>query len=132
MFAPESQTPRDRRNYRLVGLTQFIWLACLIANGRTFQHLLIAPVRVIVALLPMAAGALVVWTYARFVRQADDLQKAIQLNALAIGFGVCVLFTLGYPPIERLGMPHFEPHHFIGVGLLSYFLASAFSSLRYR
>jgi hypothetical protein len=127
-----SQTPRDRRNLRGIGITQVVWVACLVANGSAFQHLFTAQVQVLVALLPMVAGALVVWSYARFVQQADDLQKAIQLNGLAIGFGVCMVFTLAYPAVERLGLPHLEPNHFMAVGVLAYFFASVACSIRYR
>jgi hypothetical protein len=133
MLSPSnSRTPRDRRNLLWIGLIQMVWVACLVANGSAFQHLLTGPIRVFVALLPMAAGALVVWSYARFVRHADDLQKAIQLNGLAIGFGVCVVFTLAYPALERLGLPHLESNHFMAVGVFAYFLATAAASIRYR
>lgn len=128
----KSQTPRDRRNLRWIAIIQVIWLACLIANGTAFRPHLTEPVRVLLALLPLVAGALVIWSYTRFVRDADDLQKAIQLSALAIGFGVSVVFTLAYPPLERIGWPHLESNHFAGIGVLAYALAIAFYSIRYE
>jgi hypothetical protein len=133
MFSPSSsRTPRDQRNLRRTGILQMVWVACLIANNASHQYLFTGPLRVCVALLPLAVGALVVWSYAHFVRHADDLQKAIQLNALAIGFGVSVVFTLAYPAIERLGLPHLEPNHFMAVGVLTYLLATAVYSIRYE
>jgi len=133
MFSsPKAQTPRDKRNIRLIGLTQVVWLACLIANGSTFEHYFPDAPRAFLALLQLAAGAVVIWAYARFIRNADDLQKAIQLGALAIGFGVLVVFTLAYPAIERLGMPHLEPNHFVAIGVLGYALAVVFYSYRYK
>jgi len=127
-----ARTPRDRRNLRWVSIIQVVWLACLIANGGTFTHLYTDPVRVLVAWLPLAVGALVIWSYVRLIRQADDLQKMIQLSALAIGFGVSAVFTLAYPPLERLGLPHLEPNHYTAIGVLTYLFATAFYSFRYE
>jgi len=127
-----ARTPRDRRNLLWVSITQVVWLACLIANGSTFTHLYTAPVRVLVAWLPMVVGAVVIWSYVRLIRQADDLQKMIQLSALAIGFGVSAVFTLAYPSLERLGLPHFEPNHYTAIGVLTYFIATACYSIRYE
>ena len=133
MLSPSnSRTPRDRRNLRWIAIVQFVWLACLVANGDTFQRHFPAPIAMLVALLPLAVGAVVIWTYVRFVRQADDLQKAIQLGGLAVGFGVCVVFTLAYPPLEQLGLPPLQPNHFAAVGVLAYMLATAIYSIRYE
>jgi hypothetical protein len=127
-----ARTPRDRRNLRWVSIIQIVWLVCLIANGRTFQDLFTAPFRILLAWLPLAVGAVVFWAHVRFIRQADDLQKMIQLSALAIGFGVSAIFTLAYPPLERLGLPHLEPNHYTAIGVLTYFFATAFHSYRYE
>jgi len=128
----QAHTPRDRRNLRRVAIIQVVWLACLVASGSRFQHLFPGPIRILVALLPLMAGIVVIWSYAQFVRHADDLQKAIQLGGLAIGFGVSVVVTLTYPALERLGMPQLEPNHFAAIGLIAYFLATVVYSIRYQ
>ena len=46
-----------------------------------------------------------VLTYIRFVRDADELQKSIQLHALAFGFGATWLAMTGYGLFEELGAP---------------------------
>jgi hypothetical protein len=127
-----ARTPRDKRNLRWVSIIQVVWVICLIANGSAFQDLFTAPFRTLLAWLPLAVGAVFIWSYVRFIRQADDLQKMIQLTALAIGFGVSAVFTLAYPPLERLGLPHLEPNHYTGIGVLTYLFATAFYSFRYE
>ena len=127
-----ARTPRDRRNLRWVSIIQILWLACLIANGSTFQDLFTAPIRTLLAWLPLAVGAVVFWSYVRLIREADDLQKTIQLRGLAIGFGVSAVFTLAYPPLERLGLPHLEPNHYTAIGVLTYLFATAIYSFRYE
>ncbi len=126
-----SQTPRDRRNTRWIAMIQILWVACLIANGSTFHRYYSTPVASLIAVLPMLVGALMIWAYARFVRDADELQKEIQLRGLAFGFGVSVVFTLAYPSLERIGLPHFEPNHFAAVGVLGYFLVTLYYAKRY-
>lgn len=130
--AARSQTPRDRRNIRWIAFIQILWVAALVANGTAFRPYLTEPLRLLIALLPLVVGALVIWSYIRFVRDADDLQKAIQLSALAIGFGVSVVVTLAYPPLERIGWPHLEPNHFAGIGVVSYAAAAVIHSFRYE
>jgi hypothetical protein len=127
-----SRTPRDRRNLLWISIMQVVWLASLIANGSAFQDLFTAQVRTLLAWLPLAVGAVVIWSYVRFIRQADDLQKLIQLSALAIGFGVVFVFTLAYPPLERIGLPHLEPNHYTAIGWFTYIFVAAFRSSRYE
>ncbi len=127
-----ARTPRDKRNLIWISIAQIVWLACLIANGSAFQDQFTAPFRTLLAWLPLAVGAVLIWSYVRFIRQADDLQKLIQLTALAIGFGVSAVFTLAYPPLERIGLPHLEPNHYTAIGVFAYFFAAAFHSKRYE
>jgi len=127
-----ARTPRDQRNLSWVAIAQIVWMACLIANGTTFTRLYTDPVRVLVAWLPLAVGAVLIWSYVRFIRQADDLQKLIQLSALAIGFGVSAVFSLAYPPLERLGLPHLESNHYTGIGWITYIFVAAFRWKRYE
>lgn len=49
------------------------------------------------------AGWLV--SFGRFLRQADELQRSIQLQALALGFGVGLFAGFGYRLLEGLGVP---------------------------
>lgn len=59
----------------------------------------------VVALVPNLLAVGVVLVYMRFLHNADELVRRIQLEALAFGFGVGVIFAMGYQLVERAGGP---------------------------
>ena len=42
----------------------------------------------------------------RFIREADEFMRKVQLDGIAIGFGAGFVFCLGYPMLEHVGAPH--------------------------
>jgi hypothetical protein len=65
----------------------------------------VGPVSWLLAALPSVAGFFVLIAYGRFLREADELQRIIQLQALALGFGGTFFALAGYRVFERLGAP---------------------------
>jgi hypothetical protein len=63
------------------------------------------PIPWVVAALPTVAGILVIVAYGRFLREADELQRIIHLEALALGFAGGWVVICGYRIFERLGAP---------------------------
>ena len=53
--------------------------------------------------LTVALSVMMVRAYVHFLREADELLRKIQLEALAFSFGATVVFMLGYRLCERLG-----------------------------
>ena len=53
--------------------------------------------------LAVALSVMMVRAYVHFLREADELLRKIQLEALAVSFGATVVFMLGYRLCERLG-----------------------------
>lgn len=49
---------------------------------------------VVWSLLPMLPAGWLVWAQLRSLRRADEYQRLIQLQAMAIGFGVVILLAL--------------------------------------
>ena len=100
-------TPRDRRNQRLfIGIT-LAWAVGFVGISKLIElgALPAGPLAWVVAALPTLLGIAVIVVYARFLRQADELQRLIQLEALALGFGGGLFALLGYRVFERLGAP---------------------------
>ncbi len=54
-------------------------------------------VKTVIALLPLVPSVLVVWTFVQDIRKADEFERRLHLEALAIAFPVTVilLMTLG-------------------------------------
>jgi hypothetical protein len=65
----------------------------------------VGPIAWLVALSPniLAIGALV--AYLRFLRMADEMQRRIQVEGLAIGFGTGWIFAIGYLVLQAAGAP---------------------------
>jgi hypothetical protein len=100
-------TPIDRRNNRRFTGWCLAWAAALI--GATWivdsYDSVVGPIAWLVALSPniFAIGALV--AYLRFLRMADEMQRRIQIEGLAIGFGTGWIFTIGYLVLQTAGAP---------------------------
>lgn len=60
---------------------------------------------VLVALLPVVPGAIVVIVALRFLSRLDELQRKIQFEALAFGFGATAILTFCYGSLQNVGFP---------------------------
>lgn len=101
------QTPRDQRNMkRLLGI-YLTWTVLFTGATQLIKRDLLpaGPIPWVVAALPSVVGIFVVVAYARFLREADELQRLIHLNALAFGFGGGWIAVSGYRVLERAGAP---------------------------
>lgn len=81
-------TARDRRNqWRAVGWL-FVWMVSYVSVAFAIRtEALPAGLWTYLAIAGSTAlGVVTVLAYVRFVRQADELQRKIQLEALALGF----------------------------------------------
>lgn len=100
-------TPRDRRNMRRFTVLLAGWMLAYIASttwldsggvGNTLGDVLIA-------VAPTIMGVVSLLAFARYLREADELARRIQYEALAFGFGAGVLFLFAYSSLEALGLP---------------------------
>ena len=58
-----------------------------------------------VALLPVLFVPAAVIAFVRLLRRLDELQRRIEFDALAYGFGATVLVTFTYGFLENAGLP---------------------------
>lgn len=95
--------------------------------------LVLGPVAgVLVALLPAAAFFFVLLEELKMVRRLDELQQRIQLEALAIGFPLAMIFFMFLGFLQRGGfLPHEDLRSLWGVLPLCYFIGLAFARRRY-
>jgi hypothetical protein len=61
--------------------------------------------RIPVALLPVVPAIALIMAFVRHLRVMDELQRRIQLEALAIGFGGTAVLTFGYGFLQGVGFP---------------------------
>ena len=100
-------TARDRRSLRRYLWILFAWAVCFLAASWLVKvdPFSSGPLGWAVAVLPSIVAVFAVIAYGRYLREADELQRAIQLQALALA--VCAGFVV-WPAvqlIERLGAP---------------------------
>lgn len=61
--------------------------------------------RIPLALLPMIPVVLAFLAFLRYLDRMDELQRRIQMEALAFGFGGTALLTFGYGFLQIVGFP---------------------------
>lgn len=62
--------------------------------------------RIPLALTPVIPAIFGMIAYIRFVSRIDELQRRIQFEALAFGFGAAGILTFSYGFLENVGFPH--------------------------
>lgn len=106
-----------------------------VARGLLKQNDLSQTVRVILALLPIAPFAWMLWKFISGITSLDELQKKIQLEALAIAYPVMMVFlmTLGLLDIAiGLSYENFGLKHLWYYMPLFYFLGVFIATRRYQ
>jgi hypothetical protein len=99
-------TPKDRKNQKQFMYWMVIWALTLLASSWLLKgDYLSSPFSWLIAIFPTVLGLGGLFAYIRFIRDADELIQKIELEGLAIGFGVGVLFVIGYPLLEQAGLP---------------------------
>lgn len=99
-------TKRDLRNQLRYVAWVLAWMLSFL--GATYllkHHWVSGSLAYVVALLPSLLGVWAVMAFLRFLRQVDELQRKIQVEALGWGFGSGAVFMIGYQLLERAGLP---------------------------
>ncbi len=90
------------------------------------------PARIVVALLPMFAGAAVCWIVVRNLRRMDELMRRVQFEALAVAFAGTALVTFSYGFLEGVGFPKLSLFVIWPLMATLWIVASVLCARRYR
>lgn len=128
-------TARDRRNlgrYQLaLVLFALVYLAAnyLVAAGQVPP----GGAGWLVAIIPSAVALLPVAAFVRFLSEADELQRVIQLQALALGFAAGFVLWPSIRLLERLGTPVSQWHTVLPMAIIAgYVVGIALNRRRFR
>lgn len=101
-------TPRDRRNLLLLAALMAAWAAAFVGGMMIIERDLVVdgPVAWGLAALNLVLAAAALLAYVHYLREADELQRRIHLQALALGFGGGWLAVAGYRLFELLEAPY--------------------------
>lgn len=99
-------TQKDRQNQKLFLYWTIVCAISLLAAAWLLKGDYISvPFSWLVAIVPSILGVICMFMFLRFLREADEMMRKIELEGLALGFGVGVLFLIGYPLLEQVGLP---------------------------
>ncbi len=125
-------TERDKRNQKRFAFWTLGWgLAFVVATLLLRFGVVSGALSYLVAVAPTAVAAGTVLAYLRFLREADELQRKIQLESIAWGFGIGAVFMMSYRLLERVGLPPMDTSDPLVVMMLTWGIASLFLSRRY-
>ena len=127
-------TPQDTRNQlRFAGFSlgwALVFVGCTFLIRRGF--LPEGPIRWLVAALPSVAAVFLVGAFLRFLNEADEFQRLVQLQSLAVGFGGSFFFLTGYTIFERVGAPPIDFADAATIMPVLYAVCVLVSAWRYR
>ena len=121
-----------RAPWRMWQLWLVLWIGSFVATTATY--VLGAPppaVGYTAALANAALGVAAVWSYFRLLRRADELERKIQVESLALGFGAGAVGMMAYRLLERAGAPPLDVNDALLVMLLAYAIGVVLARRRY-
>jgi hypothetical protein len=126
---------RHQRGTHLRVAAAFVGWAICFAGARWLtrdDEVLSGAVRWMVATVPAIAGVLLLVAYTRYLREIDELQRTIQLQAMAFGFGGGFLAICAYATFVPLGAPRVDHLDLLAMMPVLYSLAVVVNTVRYR
>lgn len=126
-------SPRERQAAGWFSAASLAWAASWVAAAYVFKHELAgATASLAVAAVPGLFAVSMVLVFARYLRELDELQRRIQLGALAFSLGATWVAIATYPLFETAGAPKADSAPYIMVMVLAYTAGNIVAWIRYR
>lgn len=94
------------RKYKLRMLVvSLVYIALVYVSVHALQSKPAAPLKYVIAVLPMLPILLIPLFFVQLLRSLDELQRRIQLEALGFAFAASAFVTLTYGFLENAGLP---------------------------
>lgn len=131
--SPLSKEERARWLRRILTIALATALAIIAAAWVGRQFPLRSPVRISMALVQGAATAVLIVALARPMRQMDELQRRIQLEALALAFAGTAILATAYGFLINAGLPEIDWGEWIWPGMtVLWVIGLVIAGRRYR
>lgn len=101
------QTEADDRNLKVFNRWCFLWASGFVLVTflvKNFAEIL-GPISWALALAPFVLGIPVMRAFQRYLREADEFTRKIQLEGISLGFAAGLVFIMGYYTLEQFGAP---------------------------
>ena len=98
-------TPRDTQNSRRILYWLIAWMATWLGANLAVSYDILDKglPATLAAVVSLCLGVGCVFAYRRYLREADELRRKIELDALAVAFGVGIVGGLSYWLFGRAG-----------------------------
>jgi len=96
------------------------------------RELVSGPVAWLIAALPSIAAVALMVAYTRYLRQMDELDRLIQLQAMAWAFGGGFFAICGYMLFQRLGAPEVDGTTLTAIMPVLFAIGTLVGRWRYR
>ena len=83
-------------------------------------------------MIPIALGVPLVNALLRFLREADEFTRKVQLEGIALGFGAGSVFCVGYHALEQVGAPELPLTFAVLPMVLGWWIGSFLVAFRHR
>jgi hypothetical protein len=113
-------------------LSGVLYLVTLIGALYLLENELGQDVQIIIVLVPAIPGIWFLVSLGRAIASLDELQRRIQLEAIAIGFGISGMFALTYGLLGMVGVPQTSWMYVPVVMVFGWFLGKLWTLWRYR
>ncbi len=125
-------TPTTRAYLKEFGLAMGAYIVLLPASTVIVGRIPHSVWRFPVALVPMVPAVFVLWAVVRNLGRMDELQRRIQIEALACAFGGTALITFSYGFLENVGFPHISWFFVWPIMAVLWLISEAIAMRRYR
>ena len=131
--ACRAMTAKDRKNARATNWVFLLWLltfgpaSILLSKGMIPS----GPLTYLAIAVPVIISVIGCTFYLRFLREADELERKVQLEALALGFGGGFVTSFGLSLFESAGYEVFTVIAPIGIMTLLYIVGILNGTRRY-
>ena len=95
---PNSAPARSKKNHALIMIWIFIWMVTFVAadKAETYEWYSSGSLPLVAIVINAIIGLAVIATYMRFLKELDEMQQKIQLNALALAMGIGLVGGVSY------------------------------------
>ncbi len=125
---------RDIKNANKVNLLAVLWALSLMITSYLSQQAWFTTIPVAIAFLTHTViGIAMVFSYRRFLIELDEMERKIQLDALALSVGVTIISFSSYSILDKNGiLPELNSAYLIALMALTYIVGIISGRLRYR
>lgn len=121
-----------RRYLREFGISTLLYVLTILGSVSLVQRMGPSVWRYLVALVPVAPVAGMVWSFLRYLDGIDEMQQRIHLLGLGFAAGATGMLTFSYGLLQNAGLPGIPMVWVLPLLMVTWGLGSALAQRRYR